>query len=60
VLNDQLAGPVERLRPGGSDGSTDLGVIGVELSPLVTSTASASNPDGVFCSGQTMSNNNRL
>src|SRR5262249_12403 len=37
--------------PGGGDGSTDLGVIGVNLSPLVTSTASAADPGGIFCAG---------
>src|SRR5262249_13016936 len=40
-------------------GSTDLGVIGVDLSPLVTSTASASDPNGLFCPGQTTTNNNQ-
>ena len=44
--------------PGGSDGSSDLSVIGVNLSPLLTSTASASDPNGLFCPGQTTTNNN--
>jgi hypothetical protein len=44
--------------PGGSDGSSDLSVIGVNLSPLLTSTASASDPNGLFCPGQTTTNSN--
>ncbi len=45
--------------PGGSDGSADLGAIGVDLSPLVTSTASDSDPAGLFCPGQTTTNDNQ-
>jgi hypothetical protein len=39
--------------PGGSDGSTGLGTIGANLSPVTTGTASKSNPTGLFCPGQT-------
>ncbi len=45
--------------PGGGDGSADLGTIAVDLSPLVTATASDSDPGGLFCPGQTTSNNNQ-
>ncbi|MCW5893718.1 MAG: hypothetical protein KIT14_24655 [bacterium] len=43
--------------PGGADGSSDLGSISVDLSPLVTTTASAANPAGLFCPGQTAGGN---
>lgn len=39
--------------PGGADGSTDLGFINANLSPVTTGTASISNPSGLFCPGQT-------
>ncbi len=39
-------------QPGGSDGSTDVGVIGADLSPVTTGTASKSNPQGLFCPSQ--------
>src|SRR5262249_6720257 len=39
--------------PGGTDGSSDLGSISVDLTPLVTGTASDSDPNGLFCPGQT-------
>jgi hypothetical protein len=45
-------------QPGGADGSTDLGSISVDLSPVVTSVASDSDPNGLFCPGQTNLNNN--
>jgi hypothetical protein len=45
--------------PGGSDGSADLGSITVDLSPLVTSTASDGDPAGLFCPGQTTANDNQ-
>jgi hypothetical protein len=38
--------------PGGGDGSSDLGSIPVNLTPLVTGTASDSDPAGLFCPGQ--------
>jgi hypothetical protein len=39
--------------PGGSDGSTNLGTIAANLSPVTTGTATKSNPAGLFCPGQT-------
>src|SRR5262249_57639296 len=44
--------------PGGSDGSSDLGSISVDLTPLVTGTASDSDPQGLFCPGQTTGGGN--
>src|SRR5262249_47653030 len=41
-------------QPGGSDGSTDVGVIAADLSPVTTGTASESNPLGLFCPAQTV------
>src|SRR5262249_53427721 len=38
--------------PGGSDGSADLGTIGVDLTPLVSTTASKSDAAGNLCAGQ--------
>src|SRR6185369_6542909 len=43
--------------PGGTDGSSDLGSISVDLTPLVTSTASDSDAAGLFCPGQTLGGN---
>jgi hypothetical protein len=43
---------VRDAKPGGSDGSTDVGVIAADLSPVTTGTASRSNPQGVFCPSQ--------
>ncbi len=43
--------------PGGADGSSDLGSISVDLTPLVTGTASDSDPAGLFCPGQTTGGN---
>jgi hypothetical protein len=43
--------------PGGTDGSSDLGLISVDLSPLLTGTASDSDPTGVFCPGQAVGTN---
>jgi hypothetical protein len=40
-------------QPGGSDGSTDVGVIAADLSPVTTGTATKSNPLGLFCPLQT-------
>jgi hypothetical protein len=45
--------------PGGGDGSADLGTIGVDLSPLVTSTSTVTTPDGLFCEGQVAMNDNQ-
>jgi hypothetical protein len=45
-------------QPGGADGSSDLGSISVDLSPVVTSTASDSDANGLFCPGQSTLNNN--
>jgi hypothetical protein len=42
--------------PGGSDGSSDLGSLPVDLTPLATSPAEASAADGIFCPGQTSGN----
>jgi len=39
--------------PGGTDGSTDLGTVTANLTPVTTGTASKSNPTGIFCPGQT-------
>jgi hypothetical protein len=39
--------------PGGSDGSSDLGSISVDLTPLVSATVSDSDGAGLFCPGQT-------
>lgn len=39
--------------PGGGDGSSDLGTIGVDLTPLASATAAKADPDGLFCPGQT-------
>ncbi|MCW5893720.1 MAG: hypothetical protein KIT14_24665 [bacterium] len=38
--------------PGGGDGSADLGAIAVDLTPLATTTATASDPAGAFCGTQ--------
>src|SRR5262249_3162673 len=43
--------------PGGADGSSDLGSIAVDLTPLVTGTASDSDANGLFCPGQTTGGN---
>jgi hypothetical protein len=43
--------------PGGADGSSDLGSISVDLSPLLTGTAGDSDPTGVFCPGQAVGTN---
>jgi len=42
--------------PGGSDGSSDLGALPVDLTPLATATAAESAGDGRFCPGQTVDN----
>jgi hypothetical protein len=42
--------------PGGSDGSSDLGTLPVDLTPLATTTASESAGTGLFCPGQAPSN----
>jgi hypothetical protein len=39
--------------PGGTDGSTLVGTIAANLSPVTTGTASRSNPSGLLCPGQT-------
>jgi hypothetical protein len=45
--------------PGGSDGSSDLGSIPVDLTPLITGTASdTSDAAGLFCPGQTAGGGN--
>src|SRR5262249_51300668 len=38
--------------PGGSDKSQDLGTIGVDLTPLATTTASKSDASGLLCPAQ--------
>ena len=38
--------------PGGSDSSADLGTIGVDLTPLVSTTASKSDAGGILCPSQ--------
>lgn len=38
--------------PGGGDNSADLGSIAVDLTPLATTTATASDAGGLFCDGQ--------
>lgn len=43
--------------PGGADGSSDLGNISVNLTPLVTGVASDADPAGLFCAGQTTGGN---
>jgi hypothetical protein len=39
-------------QPGGSDGSTDVGTITADLSPVTTGTATLANPSGLFCPAQ--------
>jgi hypothetical protein len=43
--------------PGGADGSSDLGSISVDLTPLITGTASDSDTLGLFCPAQTTGGN---
>ncbi|MGH7895103.1 MAG: hypothetical protein ACREQL_10565, partial [Candidatus Binatia bacterium] len=39
--------------PGGTDSSSDLGSLAVDLTPVITGTASDADPLGLFCPGQT-------
>ena len=51
--DDELAeGLSKDCAPGGTDGSTDLGTVNANLSPVTTGTSSKSNPAGLFCPGQ--------
>ena len=52
-----MAGIDEVFTRGGTDGSSDLGSISVDLTPLITGTASDSDTLGLFCPGQTTGGN---